>query len=64
MASYTREVKKVLRANGCEFARQGKGDHEIWWNPTTGRCFPVDDEIRSRHTANAIMKQANIDHRF
>lgn len=64
MASYTREVKKVLRAHGCEFSRQGKGDHEIWWNPTTGKHFPVDDEILSRHTANAIMKQADIDHKF
>ena len=54
----------MLRAHGCEFYRHGKGDHEIWHSPITNRRFPVDHKILSRHTANAIMKQAGIDHRF
>ena len=29
MADYSPEVKRLLRANGCYFHRQGKGDHEI-----------------------------------
>ena len=64
MGSWTPEVKDMLRAHGCEFYRHGKGDHEIWHSPITNRRFPVDHKILSRHTANAIMKQAGIDHRF
>jgi hypothetical protein len=29
MKSFTPEVKKILRENGCHLVRQGKGDHEI-----------------------------------
>lgn len=64
MPSWTPDVKRVLKAGGCEFVRQGKGDHEIWFSPHTGVHFPVDQKILSRHTANAIMKQAGIAHRF
>ncbi len=31
-----RELTGKLRRLGCEFRRQGKGSHEIWWNPKTG----------------------------
>jgi predicted RNA binding protein YcfA (HicA-like mRNA interferase family) len=64
MPGYTKAVKDILRENGCAFFRYGKGDHEIWWNPTTGKKFPVDGDIKSRHTANQIMKQAGINHKF
>ena len=64
MGSYTAEVKDFLRQFGCSFFRQGKGDHEIWYSPITNRRFPVDQKILSRHTANGIMKQAGIEHRF
>ena len=30
----------------------------------TGAYFPVDGKIKSRHTANGIMKQSGIDYRF
>ena len=30
-----RELTRKLRSLGCEFARQGKGDHEIWANDAT-----------------------------
>lgn len=56
-------VKKILREHGCEFDRDGKGDHSIWKSPN-GRKFPVDSRIKSRHTANGIMKQAGIDYKF
>lgn len=64
MGNYTRELKKLLRENGCSFERQGKGDHEIWYSPITSKRFPVDDEIKSRHTANAVLKQAGLDKAF
>ena len=64
MASLTSDVKKILRDNNCRFDRQGKGDQEIWYSPITGRKFPVDNGIRSRHTANAILKQAGLPKAF
>jgi len=64
MGGYADEVKEKLRQAGCHFVRQGKGDHEIWFSPLTGKRFPVDQGIKSRHTANGIMKQAGIAFRF
>ena len=64
MASYTLRLKEILRAYGCSFERRGRGDHEIWYSPITNRRFPVDHTIRSRHTANAILKQAGIPKQF
>ena len=64
MASWTPEVKAVLVRTGCTYVRAGKGDHEIWFSPQSNRYFPVDHKILSRHTANAIMKQAGLEHRF
>ena len=64
MASWTADVKAALRRAGCSFVRHGKGDHEIWFSPHSGKHFPVDSRILSRHTANEIMKQAGIPHRF
>ena len=64
MAEYEKKVRAVLSEHGCQFVRRGKGDHEIWYSPITGIHFPVDSKIKSRHTANAIMKQSGIDHHF
>ena len=44
--------------------RQGKGSHEVWFSPMTGQQFPLAVTITSRHLANAILKQAGINHRF
>lgn len=60
MAGYTDQVKVILRRHNCRKDRSGKGDHEIWYSPINGRKFPVDHNIRSRHTANGILKQAGI----
>lgn len=64
MASYTRDLKKILKHAGCTFVRQGKGDHELWYSPITDTNFPVDANIRSRHTANAVLKQAGLPKAF
>ncbi|MGO9271597.1 MAG: type II toxin-antitoxin system HicA family toxin [Terriglobia bacterium] len=64
MADYTPKLKEILRAHGCSFERPGRGDHEIWHSPITGRRFPVDHKIRSRHTANGVLKQAGIPEQF
>ena len=52
-----KELKALLKQEGCYFVRQGKGDHEIWYSPSTDRNFTVDNSIKSRHLANKILKQ-------
>jgi hypothetical protein len=64
MATYTPKLKEILRSHGCSYERPGRGDHEIWYSPITGRRFPVDHTIKSRHTANAVLKQAGIPKQF
>jgi hypothetical protein len=59
-ANYSREVKALLREAGCHFDRQGAGDHEIWLCPKSTRPITVDNNIKSRHTANGILKQAGL----
>lgn len=63
-ASFTPELKKLLIAARCFFERSGKGDHEIWYSPITERRLVVDHAIRSRHTANAVLKQAGLPKAF
>ena len=64
MADYEKDVKKILLENGCYLVRRGKGDHSIWHSPITKQNFPVDGKIKSRHTANGILKRAGIDYKF
>lgn len=64
MAEFEKKVRVVLKSNDCSFVRRGKGDHDIWYSPITNRKFSVDTVIKSRHTANAIMKQSGIEHHF
>lgn len=64
MGGLTRELKRLLREHECKFVRQGKGDHEIWYSPITDTNFPVDSNIKSRHTANHTLKQAGIRKHF
>ncbi len=64
MADYAPKLKEILSTHGCRFDRQGRGDHEIWFSPISGRRFSVDGKIQSRHTANAVLKQAGIEKQF
>ena len=59
-----RRLTALLRAAGCRIERQGKGSHEIWWSPLTGRTFPVPITIRNPSLANAILKQAGLPKAF
>ena len=36
-----RVLTRKLRKLGCEFARQGPGSHEIWWNPANKRFTTI-----------------------
>jgi hypothetical protein len=64
MSDYSKKLKRFLSDRGCFFERQGKGDHEIWYSPITDIRFVVDNEIKSRHTANAVLKQAGLPKKF
>lgn len=64
MAEFEKKVRDVLKQNECCFVRHGKGDHDIWYSPITNRHVTVDGKIKSRQTANAILKQSGIDYRF
>ena len=45
--------------------RHGKGDHDIWHSPINNANVAVDSKIKSRHTANSILKQSGIgDYKF
>jgi hypothetical protein len=60
MADYGPKLRALLKQAGCSFDRPGRGDHEIWYSPLTERRFPVDQKIKSRHTANGVLKQAGL----
>ena len=63
MSDFAPDLKKLLRKNGCFYMRPGKGDHEIW-ETAEGKRFTVDQKIKSRHTANGILKQAGLNKAF
>jgi predicted RNA binding protein YcfA (HicA-like mRNA interferase family) len=61
MNGYYEQVIKILKAHGYTLLRQS-GSHQIWRN--SHRAQTVSTNCLSRHTANGIMKQAGISHRF
>ncbi|OYD24705.1 type II toxin-antitoxin system HicA family toxin [Oceanimonas baumannii] len=56
------DLIKELKAAGCELKRQGKGSHEIWFSPITGKTFPVPHPKKSLPvgTIKSIKKAAGI----
>ena len=40
------DLIKDLRSAGCELKRQGRGSHQIWYSPITGKTFPVTLKVR------------------
>ena len=64
MADFAPELKRILKRAGCYCERTGKGDHERWFSPVSGVRFTVDHCIKSRHTANAVLKQAGLAKHF
>jgi hypothetical protein len=64
VVSFTPELVRLLKEAGCRFERAGKGDHDVWYSPLTNLRFVVDAKIKSRHTANAVLKQAGLPKSF
>jgi len=63
MNGYEKQVKAILTANGWKLLRPGKGSHEFW-GKENNKSVTVPHGCKSRHTANAIMKEAKINHKF
>jgi predicted RNA binding protein YcfA (HicA-like mRNA interferase family) len=57
---YGKAVREILKANGCSFLRHGRGDHDVWTHPAVAKPFTVPVKIKSRHTANGILKDAGL----
>ncbi|WP_293810401.1 type II toxin-antitoxin system HicA family toxin [uncultured Bosea sp.] len=64
MNNFAPSVRKLLAEAGYERLRSGKGDHEIWHHSESGKRVSVDSSIKSRHTANGILKQAGLPKAF
>ncbi len=64
MDHFSKDLKKLLLEAGCTFVRDGRGDHEIWYSPISMRKLIVDNKIKSRHTANAVLKDAGLPKAF
>jgi len=64
MADYYRDVIRLLKERGFEFKRPGRGDHEIWWHPKIGVRVTVDRKLKSKFTANGILKEAGLPKAF
>jgi len=63
MNGFEKEVKQILLQHGWNLIRSAKGSHEYWGKEG---CKPVTvpHGCKSRFTANQIMKQASIKHKF
>jgi predicted RNA binding protein YcfA (HicA-like mRNA interferase family) len=62
MKGYYVPVTAMLKQHGFFLSRQAKGSHEMWSKGSIS--VTVSTTCASRFTANAIMKQAGIPHRF
>ncbi|MBA4215197.1 MAG: hypothetical protein C0449_19155 [Polaromonas sp.] len=61
MNGFYDQVITVLKQHGFSLSGQ-KGSHQSWCKSKL--CVTVSTNCTSRHTANAVMKQAGIPHRF
>ena len=63
---FGKEVRQHLKkAERTKVRQGGKASHEIWSGPSrSGIVVSVPIKIRSRHTANEILKAAGLGKRF
>lgn len=62
MNGYYKQVVDALKQHGFSYLRPGKGSHEIWAKGRLAVSVPFN--CASRHTANGVMKDAGIKHKF
>jgi len=65
MADYGDDVRRLLSADGyVKLSRRGKGSHSVWYNSEKNITVTVKERLKSRHSANEILKDAKISHKF
>ena len=64
MTDYVKQLRDLLREAGFEFLRHGKGSHDIWRNPMTGKSVAIPAKVPSRYFANKILKEAGLPKAF
>jgi predicted RNA binding protein YcfA (HicA-like mRNA interferase family) len=57
------DLVRILRREGWERVAGGKGSHEKWSHPASGKTV-VLPRSKSRHTANEVLKQAGLTKAF
>jgi len=62
MNGYYEQLVKLLREARFEYVRPGKGSHEVWARGRLTLIVPFN--CYSRHTANAVLRAAGINHKF
>ena len=55
---FYREVTVELKSLGFAYWKSAKGSHEKWRSQETGVILIVPHGLKSRHTANAILRDA------
>jgi len=65
MADYGDDVRRLLSGDDyVKLPKRGKGSHSMWHNNAKNITVTVKDKIKSRHSANEILKDAKINHKF
>jgi len=54
-----REVTYILSEHGCEYVRDGKGSHKVWYSPITDAKFPVPNHGGRDITKPTLRKVQN-----
>jgi predicted RNA binding protein YcfA (HicA-like mRNA interferase family) len=63
VVGFYKTIAALLKQNGFVQIQNAKGSHEKWVSERTSKVLIVPRNLMSRHTANAILKDANIDDR-
>ena len=61
---FYKDVVSTIREAGFEYTENAKGGHEKWINAETRKLLIVPRPLKSRHTANAILKDAGLPKKF
>ncbi|SEH23645.1 type II toxin-antitoxin system HicA family toxin [Rhizobium sp. NFR12] len=61
---FYKTVCSIISELGYAYLTNAKGSHEKWQSKATGKIILVPRTLLSRHTANAILKDAGSDRRL
>ena len=65
MSDYGNDVRRLLSDDGYKkLPKRGKGSHSMWYNDDKGITVTVNEKIKSRHSANEILKDAKVNYKF